>query len=145
MRVKREDVVVNLTIYNLANIAPRRTTNLTVVATNVEEAYRTLIEQVNGNGGKVVTSTINRPSPEQTAGSINFNVPTDKADAMLAIIRGTGEILKSDTSESPDTQNVTDAKRGFSLTVASLDAFSPARASRSNLPRRLFPTNSTKC
>jgi hypothetical protein len=126
LRVQREDVVVSLTIYNLANIAPRRSSTILLVAPDVEAAYRSLVQQVNAAGGKVVTSAINRPSQQQTSGSINFDVPTDKADILLAAIRGTGEIVKSDTSESPDTQNVTDSKRGFSLTVASLDAF-PAR------------------
>jgi glycine cleavage system regulatory protein len=123
IRLKREDVVLNLTIYNLANIAPRRTTTLLIVAPNVEEAYRNLIEQVNSSGGRVITSTIARPKPDQTAGNINFNVPADKADILLAALRGAGEVIKADTSESPDTQNVTESKRGFSVTISSLSAF----------------------
>jgi anti-sigma factor RsiW/glycine cleavage system regulatory protein len=123
VRTKREDVVLNLTIYNLANIAPRRTTSLLIVAPNVEEAYRNLIEQVNSSGGRVVTSTIARPKPDQTAGNVNFNVPADKADIILAALRGAGEVLKTDTSESPDTANVTESKRGFSVTISSLAAF----------------------
>jgi len=123
LRVKQEDVVVNLTIYNLANIAPRRTSNLVVVAANVDQAYQSLIDQVNSIGGKVVTSTITRPTAEQTDASLNFNVPADKADLMLTAIRGAGEVVKSDVTESPDSQNVTESKRGFSVTLASLNAF----------------------
>ena len=123
LRVKQEDVVVNLTIYNLANIAPRRTSNLVVVAANVDQAYQSLIDQVNSIGGKVVTSAITRPTAEQTDASLNFNVPADKADLMLTAIRGAGEVVKSDVTESPDSQNVTESKRGFSVTLASLNAF----------------------
>jgi hypothetical protein len=92
----------------------------------VEEAYRNLIDQVNSAGGRVVTSTIARLRADQTAGNINFNVPADKADVILAAIRGDGEVVHSDTGEVPDTQNVTDSKRGFSVTINSLSAF-PAR------------------
>lgn len=123
VRLKREDVELNLTIYNLANIAPRRTTTLLIVAPNVEEAYRNLIEQVNSSGGRIVTSTIARPRPDQSAGNVNFNVPVDKADVILTVLRGYGEVVKTDTSESPDTQNVTESKRGFSVTISSLSAF----------------------
>ncbi|HEX5229641.1 MAG TPA: DUF4349 domain-containing protein, partial [Bryobacteraceae bacterium] len=123
LRVKQEDVVVNLTIYNLANIAPRRTSNLVVVAANVDQAYQSLIDQVNSIGGKVVTSAITRPSAEQTDASLNFNVPADKADLMMTEVRGAGEVVKSDVTESPDSQNVTESKRGFSITLASLNAF----------------------
>ena len=123
LRVKQEDVVVNLTIYNLANIAPRRTSNLVVVAANVDQAYQSLIDQVKSIDGKVVTSAITRPTAEQTDASLNFNVPADKADLMLTAIRGAGEVVKSDVTESPDSQNVTESKRGFSITLASLNAF----------------------
>jgi len=42
---------------------------------------------------------------------------------MLTAIRGAGEVVKSDVAESPDSQNVTESKRGFSVTLASFNAF----------------------
>ena len=133
LKVKREDVTLNLVLYNLANVAPRRTTTLTLVAGNVEEAYRGLIEQVRSAGGRVVTSQINRPRADQIAGVVSFNVPSDKADAVLAALRGQGEVLKTDTSEAPEGQNVTESKRGFNVTVASLSAFAAREAQQVQL------------
>ncbi|HZK81015.1 MAG TPA: DUF4349 domain-containing protein, partial [Humisphaera sp.] len=126
VKVKREDVTINLTLYNLANVAPRRTTTLTVVAGDVDKAYHALIDDVHAAGGRVVTSQINRAKADQVAGAVNFNVPTEKADALLAMLRGFGEVLKTETAESPDTQNVTESKRGFNVTIGSLSAF-PSR------------------
>ena len=140
LRVKQEDVVVNLTIYNLANIAPRRTSNLVVVAANVDQAYQSLIDQVNSIGGKVVTSAITRPTAEQTDASLNFNVPADKSDLMMTAVRGAGEVVKSDVTESPDSQNVTESKRGFSITLASLNAFAARESQQIQLAASDVPS-----
>jgi len=45
-------VTIRMTLYNLANIAPRRWTNLTLVEANVDETYRNLIEQVKTLGAR---------------------------------------------------------------------------------------------
>lgn len=139
LKVKREDVTLNISLYNLANVAPRQTTTLTLVAQNVEEAYRALIEQTRSAGGKVVTSQLTRPQPDQMTGIINLTVPTDKANVLMGALRGAGEVLRTDTAEAPDSQNVTESKRGFNVTVASLSAFraresQDVRLAASNVP-----------
>ncbi|MDB5290219.1 MAG: hypothetical protein JWL69_1460, partial [Phycisphaerales bacterium] len=139
LKVKREDVTLNLTIYNLANIAPRRVTTLTLVASNVEEAYRNLIGAAQSAGGRVLASQISKPRPDQSVGTIRFDVPADKADALLAILRAAGEVVKTETAESADTQNVTESKRGFSVTVASLSAFNARETQQIQLAAASVP------
>jgi len=139
LKVKREDVTLSLTLYNLANVAPRRTTSLTLVAGNVEEAYRALIAQVRSAGGRVITSQINRPKPDQVAGSVSFNVPAEKADVILGALRGAGEVLGTDTAEAPDSLNVTESKRGFNVTVASLSAFQARESQQVHLAAANVP------
>ncbi len=119
-KVKRESVTLSLTIYNLANIAPRRTTTLTLAANNVEETYTAILDQVSKAGARVVASNLNRSRPEQSSGSITLDAPTDKADALLTALRGSGELLSQESNENPDTQNVTNAKRGLVVQVVSL-------------------------
>lgn len=140
LKVKREDVTINLTLYNLANVAPRRTTALTLVAPDVEQAYRALIEQARAAGGRVVTSQLNRVKSDEVAGSITFNAPTEKADMLLAAIRGFGEVLKSETVENPQTQNVTESKRGFVVTIGSLSAFGARQSQQISLAAANVPT-----
>jgi hypothetical protein len=55
-----------------------------------------------------------------------FESPAAGADVLLAAVRGLGEVVRLDTSTNPDTQTVTSAKRGFSVTIQSL-ATVPAR------------------
>jgi len=124
-KVKREDVTLSLTIYNLANIAPRRTTTLTLAANSVEDAYAAILDQAAKAGARVVTSDLNRSRPDQSTGTITLSAPSEKADALLASVRGAGEMLGQENSDNPDTQNVTSAKRGLIvqlISVASVQA-----------------------
>jgi hypothetical protein len=125
VKLKREDVTINLTIYNLANIEPRRWTNVTLVVANVEEMDHALKDQVRTAGGAVLESQISHPRPDQTAGRVRFDVPADKADALLAALRSLGEMLQVNTTESGSAQNVTDSKRGFVITLGTLSSFAP--------------------
>jgi hypothetical protein len=126
MQIQRDDTVLNLQIYNLANIAPRRTTTVSVAAAQVDRTYAQLVEQVRSAGGRIVTSSLAKPDANTQTADVDFQVPTEKADAMLDLIRGYGEVMQQDLSENPDTANVTEAKRGFHLRLISLAAV-PAR------------------
>ena len=126
VRVERRDTRFAISIYNLANIAPRQTTNLNLAVPNVEEAYRAILAVVNDRKGRVVTSSLNRQKAEQTTGVISFEVPSGEADVVLNELRREREVMGLTVTENPDTQNVTTAKRGFSVQIHSL-ATVPAR------------------
>lgn len=125
-QIQRDDTILNLQIYNLANIAPRRTTTVQVAATQVDRTYAQLVEQVRSAGGRIVTSSLAKPDANTQTADVEFQVPTEKAGAILDVIRGYGEVMQQDLSENPDTANVTEAKRGFHLRLVSLAAV-PAR------------------
>ena len=125
-RINREDLVLSMQIYNLANIAPRRTTTLQLAAAAVDHAYQQVIEQVRSAGGRIVTSSLAKPDPNTQVADLDFQVPSDKADLLLETVRGYGEAMRQDATENPDTANVTEAKRGFHVRIVSLSAV-PAR------------------
>lgn len=126
IKVQREDVVLQVQIYNLANIKPRRTTIVKIAAANVESAYHKIVDDARAAGGRIVTSSIARPDANQQTADLVFEVPSDKADNLQDELRGLGELMRQDSAENPDTPDVTDAKRGFHLTIVSLAA-APAR------------------
>src|SRR5437868_5360115 len=72
-----------------------------------------------------VKSSLNRQKPEQTTASISFEVPAADADATLAEIRRDREVMMLTVTENPDTNNVTAAKRGFSLQIFSIATVAP--------------------
>jgi autotransporter-associated beta strand protein len=121
-KVKHEDVTLALTIYNLANIAPRRTTSLTIVAANVDDVYAAVLDQAAKAGARVVSSNLNHPRPDQSSGTISLSQTSDKTDALLVTLRANGEMLGQESTDNPDTQNVTAAKRGVVVQVISLAA-----------------------
>jgi hypothetical protein len=45
-KVERGDTRLVISLYNIANIAPRQTTNLTIACANVEDAYAKIVERV---------------------------------------------------------------------------------------------------
>lgn len=118
----REDVTLSLTMYNLANVEPRRSVSLLLAAPSVDESYRKVLDAIASAGGRVVTASVNRGKPEQSTATMKFDIASDKADVLLAAVRAAGEVVHSETSDNPDTQNVTEAKRGFVLTIEALAA-----------------------
>lgn len=125
VKVERRDTRFLISLYNLANVAPRQTTSLNLAAEDVEAAYRTILDQVKSAGGRVVTSQLNRPRPNQTTGTITFESPADGADLLLGAVRAAGEVMRLDVSQNPDAQNVTEAKRGFVVQVFSIASVAP--------------------
>ncbi len=124
-RVEKKDTRFVISIYNLANIAPRQTTTTSLAVANVEEAYKAILAGVKAHGGRVVSSSLNRQKPEQTTAALSFEVPGDQADATLLELRRDREVLTLTVAENPDTQNVTAAKHGFSLQLSSLASVAP--------------------
>src|SRR5439155_22539727 len=93
-RVDRKPTRLLVSIYNLANVAPRRTTSVTLAAADVEAAYTALLEQAKAAGGRVVTSSLDRGDPAKASGTIALEVPPDKLEAAMTAIRAQGDVLK---------------------------------------------------
>jgi archaellum component FlaC len=124
-RVEKKDTRFVISIYNLANIAPRQTTTSGLAVANVEEAYNSILAGVKAHGGRVVSSNLNQQKPEQTTAAISFEVPADQADATLMELRRDRAVMTLAVAENPDTQNVTAAKHGFVLQLSSLASVAP--------------------
>jgi hypothetical protein len=121
-RTDRKPTRIVLSIYNLANVAPRRTTALTLAASDPESAYAALLALANP-GGRVVTSNLDRSA--SATGTVSLEVPPARLEAALAAIRSSGEVLKRTTTENADTQNTTDAKVGLTVSLVALSAVAP--------------------
>ena len=100
---------------------------MNLAAADVEKSYKSIVDQVKAGGGRIVSSQLNRPKADQVTGTITFDVPSEKADVLSAAIRSGVEVMRLDVTENKDTQDVTDAKRGFSLQIFSLASVARAR------------------
>ena len=126
-RVERGPTRLTVSFYNLANVSPRVTTNLNVAVDDVEAAYRTVIDRVLAAGGRVISSNMTRQQADQQQGTatVSFELKTADADAVLNDVRGTGEVMRLDSTQNTDTNNVTSAKRGFAVQIVSVASAAP--------------------
>ena len=92
--MEKQNTRVNLSIYNLANVAPRVTSTLNIASEDVEAAYHAIITRVEKAGGRIVTSNLNRQKNDQTTGTMGFEVPSSEADAISAELKSAGEVMK---------------------------------------------------
>ena len=119
LKMERKATRFNVSLYNLANIAPRETVNLTLAAEDVEKAYKAILDAMRGEIGRVVSSTLTRPKLDQATGALLLEVRGEQAAALDAAIRGLGDVMTLSVTESPDQNNVTRAKRGYNITLVS--------------------------
>src|SRR5262249_44646308 len=61
----------------------------------------------------------------QTNGTVQFEVKTAEADAVLAGLRDLGEVMALVGKENPDGPNVTRSKKGFLVEVWALGSIAP--------------------
>jgi glycine cleavage system regulatory protein len=138
-RTKRADTQFFVSLYNLANVAPRETVHINLAASDAEAAYRTILERVEQAGGRVVTSNLNRQPNDQTTGSVNFEIKAAEAEAVLADLKAAGEVMRLEVTENPDAQNVTRAKRGFQVQIWAMGTVAPRETVVMQLATRDVP------
>ncbi len=121
-KVKRNDSIFNLSIYNLVNVAPRETIRMHLATAGIEDVYRVLAQRVERLGGRMVSSVLNRQPGDRTTGELRFEIPEKDADAFNLELKTTGEVFDYDVAINPDAANVTRTKRGFHVTLFGLGA-----------------------
>jgi hypothetical protein len=120
LKVDRQDAVVSLQIYNLANIAPRHTTGMKLAVAEVDKTFEKLTDLVRSAGGRIVTSSLQRPDANTQSAELDLQVPVEKADTVVDALHGFGEVMRQESAENPDTANVTESKRGFRISLVSM-------------------------
>ncbi len=125
IRVTQKDSQFQVSIYNLANVAPRETMQLRLACLDAEKAYKDILARVEKAGGRVTTSNLNRQRNDQTTGVIAFDVKSAEAEAVLLDVRQAGEVMRFTTVENPDLQSVTKSKRGFQVEVFAMGTIAP--------------------
>ncbi len=118
-KVEQRPTRFTISLYNLANVAPRLTTTATLASGDVEAGYQAVITLVEKAGGRIVTSQLQRPQADQVVANLQIEVPSAEAAASQAAITGLGEVMSLQLSENPDTANVTTAKQGFAVRIIS--------------------------
>lgn len=125
LKVKQKDTQFFVSIYNLANVAPRETDVVSLACVDAEATYKEILDRIEKAGGRVVTSQLNRQRNEQTSGELRFEIKSAEAEAVLLDVRAAGEVMRLDVVENPDTQSVTKSKRGFQVMLFAMGLVEP--------------------
>ncbi|MGH7178134.1 MAG: DUF4349 domain-containing protein, partial [Tepidisphaeraceae bacterium] len=124
-RIERKDTRIIVSLYNLANVAPRETTNLNIACDDVETTYRAILSRVVKAGGRVVSSNLSTQKSDQANAAIVFEVRLSDASSLLGDVKALGQVVRLTVTENPDTANVTTAKQGFSVQLLSVSQVPP--------------------
>jgi len=116
-RVEKKDSRLTLSLYNVANVAPRQSTRIQLATADATAAYNTIVAKVIKAGGRVVSGGSAQGQSDNSRADARIEVPADAADAFLADLKALGEIVTLITTDSPDTASVTSSKRGFVLAI----------------------------
>ncbi len=129
-KIRRGDTEFNVALYNLANVEPRETTLLTLVAADVPAAYQKLRATL----AKLKTTTRNATLQEQDKSTViavlDFDVRRVDEPAAIQAIEAAGEILNRQATRRAEGDNVTDAKTRFALRILSTAAIEPRETVR---------------
>lgn len=131
--VEQKPTRLTISLYNLANVAPRLTTSATLASDDVEDAYRKIMTLVEQAGGRIVTSKLQRPEPDQVQATLQLEVPSAAAATIQEAMTATGDVMTLQESENADTVNVTSAKQGFQVRIVSVAGLPPRQTTTATI------------
>jgi autotransporter-associated beta strand protein len=133
VRLETVPTRIIISMYNLANVAPRLTTNLNLAGDDVEAVYRAILKRVTDAGGRIISSNLNKQDAAQVSGTIQYELKSADADAVLNDVRQQALVLRMTVTENPDTANVTTAKQAFTAQIIPTSQLTPKLVSNLNL------------
>ncbi|GIW80949.1 MAG: hypothetical protein KatS3mg105_2756 [Gemmatales bacterium] len=119
--VKRKNTRFFVSIYNLANVAPRQEVIVELAAENPLAVFEEILKLARKAGGQVVPGG----RDERTAQSLRINVAAESADGFELQLEKLGELLTKRRVYHPDTDQYTDTKRGFAIRLFDFSQLQP--------------------
>lgn len=116
-RVEKRDSRLTLSLYNVANVAPKQSSHIELATADVTATYNAIVAHVNQAGGRVVNGGAAQGRGHNSQADARVEVPADAGDVFLAELKKLGQIVTLATTENADTANVTASKRGFALVI----------------------------
>jgi hypothetical protein len=116
-KVRRGDTQFAVSLYNVATVAPRETATVQVAATDVPTAYRSLQDALAKTKSRVIKAQLNEQDRNNITADLHFEVRRADEAAIQAALAAAGEQLTRNVVRSEQTQNVTDAKVQYQVSL----------------------------
>jgi hypothetical protein len=116
-KIKRSDAHFSVSFYNLANVAPRETDVLQIACADVPASYRAVQEAIAKAKGRIRNAQLNEQDRQNITGTLDFEVRRSEEAVLRAALTTAGDIYTRNTTRAPDSENVTDSKVHWQLTL----------------------------
>ncbi len=124
-KVTRGDAQFQVSIYNLAGVAPREAAVLQIAVADVPAGYTALKEAIGKANGRVLASTLNEQDRQNVSAQLDFEVRRADEPALQAALAAVGDLVSRNVTRAADTENVTDSKVMFRTTLVSAARLKP--------------------
>jgi hypothetical protein len=124
-KLERGPTQFQVSLYNLANVAPRETVVVKVAAVDVPAAYRALRDSVAKAQGRVLNAQLNEQDRQNVTAQLDFDLRRVDEALPQAVLAETGETLSRHVSRVPEGENVTDTKVLYKVEIVSTAHIEP--------------------
>ncbi len=116
-KIRRGDTQFAVSLYNVATVAPRETATVQVAATDVPTSYRSLQDALAKTKSRVIKAQLNEQDRSNITAELHFEVRRADEATIQAALAAAGEQLTRNVVRSEQTQNVTDAKVQYQVSL----------------------------
>jgi hypothetical protein len=127
-KVKRGPTQFVVSLYNVANVAPRDTVLLKVAAKDVPAAYRKIREAVEKAQGRVKKAELDQQEQQAAGARLEFDIRRTAGGALQAALADAGEVLSRKLNRQPPSENVTDVHILFDVELVDAQTIPPREA-----------------
>src|SRR5262249_28180440 len=124
-KVERGDTQFIISIYNLANIAPRETVTLRLAVTDVAATYEALRETAGGVQAKVITAMVSKQGAAGVTGQLDFATRRADEAAVQKALAQAGTVISRQLTRAAASDNVTDAKVQYRIELVPEASLTP--------------------
>jgi len=124
-KAKRGDTVFVVQLYNVANVAPRETTVLSIAAVDVAAAYDALRNAVAKTTGRVHAAQLNEQDRQNLSAQLDFEVRRSEEAAIRKELEAVGEVIARQVTRASEGENVTDSKVLFRTAIVAANRLKP--------------------
>jgi hypothetical protein len=124
-KIERGNTQFIVSLYNLANIAPRETVILRLAVGDVPAVYQKLREVIAKAQGHLVNAQLNEQDRQNINAQLDFDIRRLAASDVQVALAGAGETLTRQVNRVPENDNVTDSKVLYRITLVDADAIPP--------------------
>jgi hypothetical protein len=114
-KIKRGPTHFEVSLYNLANVAPRETVTLKVASPDVRAAFENLRDILTKAKARVAVAQLNEPNHQNVTATLDFDIRRADLAPLQTALKEAGEVLERNVVRAPQGENFSDAKLKYNV------------------------------